>query len=240
MTLREWLAAEPFTLSMSSGFFSFFAHAGMLSVLESEDLLPAKVTGSSAGALVGGCWASGCSVEELKSRLFSLTKEDFWDPGLGFGLLKGRKFREIVSDVCKVDKLEQCRVPAAFSAFDLASLDTHVLTVGAIQNVISASCAFPLLFQPVCVDNRYYLDGGIKDRAGLKGVGEQERVFYHHIVSRSPWRRKNSAALTIPSRNNMKSLAINGIPRVGPNDLEQGKAAFKFAREQTRQALDKD
>jgi len=54
-TLRNWLRAEPFTLTMSSGFFSFFAHAGMLSVLEKEKLLPSRITGSSAGR-VPGAW----------------------------------------------------------------------------------------------------------------------------------------------------------------------------------------
>jgi len=42
-TLRDWLRAGPFTLAMSSGFFGFYAHAGFLSVLEAEGLLPARV-----------------------------------------------------------------------------------------------------------------------------------------------------------------------------------------------------
>jgi NTE family protein len=44
---------------MSSGFFSFFAHAGLLGVLIDEGFLPERVSGSSAGALVTGAWAGG-------------------------------------------------------------------------------------------------------------------------------------------------------------------------------------
>ncbi len=238
MTLRQWLQSEPFTLSMSSGFFSFFAHCGMLSALEHEGVLPAKITGSSAGALVGACWASGCSSEELKERLFELSKNDFWDPSIGLGLLKGRLFRQMVSDICKVESLQACRVPIEISAFDLLTLKTHTLTQGSIQSVVSASCAFPFLFQPVRVGKRYYLDGGIKDRPGMLGLAEGERVFYHHIASRSPWRRKNSAALNIPQRDNMQTLVIQGLPRVGPNSMEQGKDAYKMAKEATLSALD--
>ena len=239
MTLRQWLQSEPFTLSMSSGFFSFFAHCGMLSALEGEGVLPAKITGSSAGALVGGCWASGCSSEELKDRLFELSKDDFWDPSIGLGLLKGELFRQMVSDICKVETLQACRVPVEFSAFDLLTFKTHSLTQGCIESAVSASCAFPFLFQPVRVGKRYYLDGGIKDRPGMFGLAEGERVFYHHIASKSPWRRKNSVALNIPQRVNMQVLAIQGLPRVGPNSMEQGKYAYKMAKESTLSALDK-
>ncbi|UZE94785.1 patatin-like phospholipase family protein [Alkalimarinus alittae] len=238
MTLRDWLAVEPFTLSMSSGFFSFFTHAGMLAALEQENLLPSKVTGSSAGALVGACWASGCSSDELKERLFSLQKSDFWDPAIGFGLLKGRRFRALVAGACKVKLLQECSVPVTLSVFDLLALQTTTFSDGSIQDVVSASCAFPLLFQPVCVNNRYYLDGGIKDRPGLQGVKNNERVFYHHITSRSPWRTKNSAALKVPIRDNMQCLAIEGLPRVGPGNITVGREAYKFAMDKTLEALD--
>lgn len=237
MILRDWLKAEPFTLSMSSGFFSFFAHAGMLSVLEQEGLFPSKVTGSSAGALVGACWASGCSSEELKSKLFELDKADFWDPSIGFGLLKGDRFRKLVADTCKVELLQECRVPVSLSVFDLLVLQTKVLNEGVIQDAISASCAFPLLFQPVRIANRFYLDGGIQDRPGLMGVKDGDRVFYHHITSRSPWRTKNSKALKVPARGNMQTLALDNLPRVGPSNISTGKLAYKMAQEKTLLAL---
>ena len=53
-TLRTWLTEAPFTLGMSSGFFGFFAHAGVLAALEEQGLTPRAVAGSSAGALVTG------------------------------------------------------------------------------------------------------------------------------------------------------------------------------------------
>src|SRR5262249_53323541 len=92
-TLREWLSGGPFTLAMSSGFFGFFAHAGVMSVLEEEQLFPARISGSSAGALVGGLWAAGVSPRTICTLLVELRREHFWDVGLGFGLLRGARFR---------------------------------------------------------------------------------------------------------------------------------------------------
>ena len=33
-TLREWLRERPFSLALSSGFFGFFAHTGLVTVLQ--------------------------------------------------------------------------------------------------------------------------------------------------------------------------------------------------------------
>jgi NTE family protein len=77
-TLKQWLLEEPFSLTMSSGFFSFFAHSGVLSVLEQGGLLPRRVSGSSAGALVVAMWAAGLKIEETQRVLFGLQRKDFF------------------------------------------------------------------------------------------------------------------------------------------------------------------
>lgn len=238
-TLYQWLGSAPFTLSMSAGFFSFFAHCGMVSVLEDEGLVPMKITGASAGALVGACWAAGCSSTVLKARLFTLAREDFWDPGLGPGLLRGERFRKVLRDLCDDALLENGRIPVALSVTDVFSWSVSALRSGKLAEAVSASCAVPLLFQPVRIGPRYYLDGGLKDRHGLAGVGEGERVFYHHIASRSPWRRKSSAALALPVGKNLVSLTIHDLPRSGPSRLEEGRVAFEQARSAMRLALEK-
>ncbi len=237
MKLYDWLEEQPFTLSMSSGFFSFFAHAGMLAALVDHGLKPAKLTGSSAGALVGGCYASGCSVDELKAQLFALQRDDFWDPGLGLGLLKGDLFRGQVRNICKVSNIEECPIPFRVSAFNLGLWDTEVIDRGCLTHAIAASCAFPFLFQPVPLNGGRYLDGGIKDRPGLQGTYPGERIFYHHIGSRSPWRRKNSPALQMPQVENMQAITISGLPRVGPNKLQNGVIAFEYSYDQTGELL---
>ncbi|MEM7134811.1 MAG: patatin-like phospholipase family protein [Chloroflexota bacterium] len=237
MTLREWLQLEPFTLTLSSGFFSFFAHSGMLSVLEDEGILPIRVSGSSAGALVGTLWASGPSMSELSHRLLTLTKKDFWDPSIGLGLLRGKRTQALIREIAGVDRLEACPIPTVVSVYDGFARTTHVLREGPLDQAVYASCAVPLMFQPIRINGRLYWDGGIQDRPGLAGIEEGARVFYHHIESRSPWRRKDDPALQIPERENMATLVIQGLPRVGPNRLEQGQVAFELAKKATQEAL---
>jgi NTE family protein len=236
-TLREWLSAGPFTLAMSSGFFGFFAHAGVLSALEDERVLPARICGSSAGALVGGLWASGVPARRICDELRSLRREHFWDVRPGLGLLRGTLFRRRLEALTPVRTFEQCRVPLAVSAFDVLAARTTVLRRGELAAALHASCALPFLFQPVLIEGRLYLDGGVLDRPGLAGAGDGERVLYHHLTSRSPWRRKNSPALRPPQRPDTHVVALDGLPRVGPFHLERGPEAMERAAVGMRIAL---
>src|SRR5215471_16635138 len=183
-SLREWLRAEPFTLAMSSGFFGFYAHAGVLRVLEDENLLPARAAGSSAGALVTAAWSAGVESVQLSERLSALQRRDFWDPGPGLGLLRGRRFASLLEALLPVRTFAQCRIPVALSVFDLAARATRVLESGLLAPAIQASCTVPVMFPPVRHQGRALFDGGILDRPGLAGVPAGARVFYHHLSSR--------------------------------------------------------
>jgi NTE family protein len=63
-------------------------------------------------------------------------------------------------------------------------------------------------------------------------------VLYHHLSSRSPWRRPGSPALRVPERAGLVPLVIDGLPRVGPFRLDEGPRAFEVARRATHAALD--
>lgn len=237
-TLREWLAEGPFGLALSSGFFGFFAHAGLLTALEDAGLFPEHISGSSAGALAGGAWASGVEATKLRDALLQLKRQDFWDPRPGFGLLRGRLFRERLEDVLDQRSFADCRISLAVSVFDVWARQTRVYDSGPLAPAIQASCAVPLLFHPVRLEGRPHYDGGIFDRHGLLGM-RPGRVFYHHLASRSPWRRPGSVALQIPERPQMVTLSIDRLPRLGPFRLGRGRQAFEQAREALRTALDR-
>ncbi|MGZ6096757.1 MAG: patatin-like phospholipase family protein [Myxococcaceae bacterium] len=237
VTLRDWLRARPFTLVMSSGFFGFFAHAGMVSVLEEEGLFPSRIAGSSAGALVGGLWAAGVPAARIREELRSLRREHFWDVRPGLGLLRGARFRSLLERVLPVQTFEGCPVPLALSVWDVLAWRTVVLRSGALAAAIHASCAFPVLLQPVRIGRRLYADGGIADRRAMAGVGDEEQVLYHHLTSRSPWRRRESPALGIPDRPRLQSIAVPDLPRLGPFRLGRGPEAMERAAAGTRAAL---
>lgn len=232
-TLREWLREGPFSLAMSSGFFGFFAHAGVTTVLEDEGLLPVRLTGSSAGALVAGTWAAGLDAPDLARELLRLERAHFWDPRPGLGLLAGRLFRERLETMLPRRRFDECRAALAVSVFDLRVRGTRVISSGALAPALHASCAVPLMFHPVSHEGTLLYDGGVLDRPGLAGMPPGERVLFHHLASKSPWR----TSLELPRRVGMTTLVIEDLPRAGPFALEAGRRAFAAARDATRVAL---
>ena len=235
-TLAEHLSAGPFHLALSSGFFGFFAHAGLVCALDEAGLAPASLSGSSAGALVAGAWASGRSGEEIAERILALRREDFWDLGPGPGLLRGALFQALLEQTLEAATFEACRAPLSVSVYDVRARRTVALSRGPLAVAVRASCTFPGLFQPTVIAGRPYLDGGIRDRPGLLGA-PSSRVLFHHLASRSPWRAGDSASLSIPTRPNLIAVVLGDLPRLGPFRLRDGLRAFTLARARARSAL---
>lgn len=238
ITLGEWLARGPFGLAMSSGFFAFYAHTGMLTALVERGLTPAHVTGSSAGAMVTGAWAAGVAPAELAAFLTKLRREDFWDPSVGAGLLAGKKFDALLREILPQDRLEACHVPIRISVFDILARRTRVLAHGDLPTAIRASCAVPAMFQPVWIDRRPHWDGGILDRPGIAGA-PPGRLLFHHIAAPAPWSRPSATGREIPRRADMVTLVLDDLPRPNPFRLDAGRQALREAHAATVRALDR-
>jgi len=207
-------------------------------VLEDEGLLPARVCGSSAGALVAGLWAARLSTLQIRERFIALRREEFWDVGVGLGVLRGARFRSLLEALLPVHDFGACRVPLAVSVFDLRSWRTTVLRSGAVAPALQASCALPLMFQPVRLDGRLYLDGGILDRPGLAGASPTERVLFHHLP-RSTAAEPRSRLPGLRPWSEIQPVVIGGLPRVSPLRLDRGRQAIDRAAEGLRAALDR-
>ncbi|NVB38086.1 patatin-like phospholipase family protein [Pseudenhygromyxa sp. WMMC2535] len=251
----EALAAEPFTLALSAGFFGFYAHTGVLLALEQAGLKPRRVVGASAGAIAGGMWAAGLSGARLAEILTSLRREDFWDPtwqrsrpeqardpGTAFGLLRGRKFDRLLADALAevgVENIEDCAVSFAGVTHELRRRRTVVHERGPIRPVIRASAALPLMFGPVRVAGTLHADGGISDRPAFSALAADERCLYHHLPHRSRWPRVSGSEADDRRESVLRMVVVHDeLPRVNPMALDQGRRALESAREQTLRWLD--
>ena len=190
---------DGYALCLSPGFFRFYALMGVIEALHDNECLQVKsLSGSSAGALVAGFLASGMAIAEMPERVFAIKRADIWDVGVGFGVLKGQLFQTILENQLPVSTFEQCTIPIGVTAYDVLGFRTACLTKGnllpcihlkslhnshiyniertqfvtpgSLATAIRASCTFPGLFQPVMVDGRPHIDGGVYDDGGLMAL----------------------------------------------------------------------
>ena len=183
----------------SSGFFGFFAHAGFLSALREAGIRPCGYSGASSGALVAAMAAAGMSEEAVAEHLFGVRKDDFWDPdsvggllrhGLrlfrGYtGYLKGDRFRHLLEGL-PVTRFEECAVPLAVAVTNLTDRCTTIFTHGSLPKALQASSAVPVLFKPVHIHGRMYVDGGVTTKAPVRALADLvacDRIIVHFIGS---------------------------------------------------------
>ena len=182
------------------------------------------------------------SADELEAELRSLSRDKFWDPGLPIGgLLKGLKFDRLLRDLFNrqgVSQIEDCPIPFQPVAYDILEGRTVGLEKGDIVKGVRASCAMPLLFRPVRIGWRWYVDGGLHERTGLSFVEQGVPVALHYLAPRSPWSKPRRASLD-PSQvlGDRPGLVIDSLPRLGPFRLGMGGEAISIARRVSRKWL---
>lgn len=197
MLLAEHLRAQPFTLSMSCTFFGYFAHCGALEALLEEGLKPSKVTGSSAGAVVAGLYASGFGTTEMSTLFTELNFSDIFSfrprfyssfPLVGLFQQELERLEARILGEHKPKRLEECRMPVAISVYDTSESRGRVLTRGRLATAIAASAAVPVLMHGVFDDEsgHRFVDAGVGgDMLGVQGAHSEETVLAVNLFLRA-------------------------------------------------------
>ena len=238
MTLQNWLQENKFSLALSSGFFGFYAHCGFVKALYEANCIPQELAGSSAGAIVAGALASGLDPLKIEEIILKLGKKDFWDPALGFGLVRGELFEEILRDHF-IEDFSEAKLPLHISVFDIYKMRTTVARSGSAAKAIRASCAVPLMFHPTIIGKRPFWDGGIFDKAGTLGLGTEAPVLCHYLKPAGLWGNLEHKNVLKKATPNLKIFLSEGLPTSGPNHMHRGKAIIDLAYEQTKAKLQK-
>jgi NTE family protein len=150
-------------VALSGGFVKGLAHAGFLKALESRNVKPSFVAGSSAGALVGFLYCAGYSPEEIKNLARSVTWRKLLKPSFkgGFFSLSGLKkeLLELVGDV----EFDALPVGMGVAVVNLETLEVEFVTEGKALDWVLASCSIPPVFSPWKTERGYYMDGAVRN-----------------------------------------------------------------------------
>ncbi len=140
------------------------AHIGVLKALEREKIPIHRVVGTSMGALIGAAYSVGVSVKKMEDMAHKFNWKTIFDPTLPrIGLLAGKKLERIVAELTENKGFSDCKIPLAIVATDIEKNERIVFQKGNLQKVICASCSWPGIFNPVRIEGRLLVDGGIKN-----------------------------------------------------------------------------
>lgn len=154
-------------LALGSGGAKGLAHIGVLKAFEEEGIKFDIITGSSMGAIVGSCYALGISSAEMENKALGLKSNNILDLKIPntYGFVKGDKaerlIRELIGAVDKEPTFDDCKIPFACVAADIAQGELVNLTKGNLVPAVRASFSIGGVFRPVEIDGRKLLDGGI-------------------------------------------------------------------------------
>ncbi len=151
-------------IALGAGAARGWAHIGALYELSNMGIEPDIVVGASVGAVVGGCFAAG-KLESLESFARSLTKRrvlGLLDVSFGGGgLIGGGKLRNRLEESMGDFKIEDLPIRFAGVATELRSGHEIWIKKGSLVDAMRASYALPGVFEPVCIDGHWLIDGAI-------------------------------------------------------------------------------
>lgn len=155
---------ETVALVLGSGGARGLAHIGVIKEIEARGYKIISVSGCSMGAVIGGfyCankldlfydWAKSLSYIDL------LRLVDF--SFISNGAIRGDKVFALFAHMLEDVKIEDLDIPFTAVTTDLANSKEVWFQRGPLEQAMRASAAIPGLFQPVELDGRLFVDGGV-------------------------------------------------------------------------------
>lgn len=163
-------------LALGGGSARGMAHIPLLEALDEYGITPARIAGTSIGALYGAARASGLTGKEIRAFTLEATKDvgtmvqrlwatqrarslkEMFDRGLSMQL----DSRDVVQSFIPgnmAKSFEAMAIPFSLVATDFYTWEEKIFSSGEILSAIAASIAIPSFFKPVEIEGHTYIDG---------------------------------------------------------------------------------
>jgi NTE family protein len=181
-----------------------------------ERFQPDLIVGASAGSWNGWAIAGGCTPEELESEWLDPRMAGIMEFGMhSCGFLRGEPLHEKALELFTRFKP---MTPFALTIVEMPAVRARIVRETEISPLhLAASCSIPLVFPPVKIDGRYYVDGGF--RAGLPLWAAEElgakRVLALNVLNTVEFRVLGRLLWKKRDRGGMKVMLLEPSERLG-------------------------
>jgi len=195
-------------LALGGGAARGFAHIGVIQVLEEAGIKPDLVVGTSAGSLVAALYAAGHGGNELGNLARQMDESALTDWSFpGRGLIRGEALARFVRERTGGRTIDHMPLPLGIVATDLDSGEPILFRVGDTGAAVRASSAVPAVFQPVAINGREYVDGGLVSPVPVRFARQMGATLVVAVdISQAP----EGAATGDPFKMLLQTFAIMG------------------------------
>lgn len=158
-------------IALSGGGVRGVAHLGVLQALQDNGIHFHRISGASAGAIMGALYAYGIQPREIlklssQYSIFTIFKNTF----VSGGLARLNFLEDLICDLIKPNDFSALKIPLDVSVSNLNTGLPEIMNAGKLSTVITASASIPILFSPVEINGQQYVDGGFFDNLPVDGL----------------------------------------------------------------------
>lgn len=211
-------------LALGGGAARGFAHIGVIKALEAQGIVPDMVVGTSAGSVVAALYASGMNGFDLQKVALQMQEDMLADWTLpNRGVVKGEALQAFINQNVKGQTIQNLSKPLGVVATDLQSGEMILFRRGDTGMAVRASSAVPGVFQPVEINGRDYVDGGLTSPVPAQSARSMGADFVIAVDISSVGRReKLTGTLDIM----LQTFAIMGHS-ISRHELEDADVVIK-------------
>ncbi|MDL2245280.1 patatin-like phospholipase family protein [Parabacteroides sp. PFB2-10] len=149
-------------IALSGGGARGFAHLGALQALYEKGIRPEIFSGTSAGSLAGAFLADGYTPEETFAIFKAVKFTDIIATTLPQeGLFKTTGIQAILKKKLRAKTFEDLKIPLRVVASDIEKGKPRIFDSGELIPAVVASCSVPIVFTPMEIEGKHYIDGGV-------------------------------------------------------------------------------
>jgi NTE family protein len=195
-------------LVLSGGGARGFAHLGVIEALNEAGIFPDVISGTSAGAIAGVLYADGYTPREILKITNSNSRFNYIRPTVpSDGLLQISGVVRILRNNLRAKTFEELKIPLFVTATDLNNGRVDYFSSGELLNVIIASASIPVLFKPVVINNKNYVDGGVLDNLPIKPIENDCSFIIGSFVNPTGYQENVSNLINIAERTFLLSMS---------------------------------
>jgi NTE family protein len=165
---------EGIGLALSGGGARGLAHIGVLHGLNELGIRPSRVSGASAGSLVGLLYCAGLEPLHMLELIKDKSFFKIFPRGIStLGLTDHRLVKDfLMKHVGDID-FKDLKTPLSVSVTDINEGESVVLEEGKVIPAVIASSSIPVLFQPMDINGALYVDGGLMNNLPVEPLIER-------------------------------------------------------------------